>query len=124
VSLPQNQREGLFTANKKLLDFLPPDDPMVVFGREIYPAFKDEDFARYYSSKGRCPIRFESTKDSGYRLLEDWFNSLRREVFHGRITQKDQLLVQGYEVTRHPLNSCEILIGPDAMLFLKPFSDK
>lgn len=53
MSLPQNQREGLFTADKELLDFLPPDDPMVVFSREIYPAFKDEDFARYYSNKGR-----------------------------------------------------------------------
>jgi hypothetical protein len=53
MSLPQNQRESLFTADKELTDFLPADDPMVVFSQEIYPAFKDEDFARYYSNKGR-----------------------------------------------------------------------
>jgi IS5 family transposase len=53
MSLPQNQREELFTADKELPDFLPADDPMVVFSKEIYPAFKDEDFAQYYSSKGR-----------------------------------------------------------------------
>lgn len=83
-----------------------------------------DDLHRLFREENVGPIRFESTKDSGFRLLEDWFKSLRREVFHGRITQKDQLLAQGYEVARHPLNSCEILIGPDAMLFLKPFSDK
>ena len=53
MSLPQNQREELFSADKELVDFLPADDPMVVFSREIYPAFKDEDFAQYYSNKGR-----------------------------------------------------------------------
>jgi hypothetical protein len=53
MSLPQNQREELFSADKELADFLPADDSMVVFSREIYPAFKDEDFARYYSNKGR-----------------------------------------------------------------------
>jgi len=53
MSLPQNQREELFTADKELADFLPANDPMVVFSREIYLAFKDQDFAKCYSTKGR-----------------------------------------------------------------------
>ena len=50
MSLPRNQQEELFSADKELADFLPADDPMTVFSREIYPAFKDEDFAQYYST--------------------------------------------------------------------------
>jgi hypothetical protein len=53
MSLPRNQQEELFSANKELADFLPADDPMMVFSREIYPAFKDEEFAQCYSTKGR-----------------------------------------------------------------------
>jgi hypothetical protein len=53
MSLPRNQQEELFSADKELADFLPADGPMMVFVREIYPAFKDEDFAQYYSTKGR-----------------------------------------------------------------------
>ena len=53
MSLPQIQREQLFSAEKELSDFLPLEDPMMVFSREIYPAFKDQDFAQCYSTKGR-----------------------------------------------------------------------
>ena len=53
MSLPNTQREQLFSAEKELSDFLPAADPMMVFSREIYPAFKDEDFAQCYSTKGR-----------------------------------------------------------------------
>jgi transposase len=53
MSLPRNQQEELFSADKELADFLPADDPMMVFSREISPAFKDEDFAQCYSTKGR-----------------------------------------------------------------------
>jgi hypothetical protein len=53
MSLPRNQQEELFSANKELADFLPADDPMMVFSREIYSAFKDEEFAQCYSTKGR-----------------------------------------------------------------------
>jgi hypothetical protein len=53
MSLPRKQQEELFSANKELADFLPADDPMMVFSQEIYPAFKDEEFAQCYSTKGR-----------------------------------------------------------------------
>ncbi len=58
--LPKSQREELFTADKELADFLPADDHMMVFSKEIYPAFKDDDFAGYYSTKGRWATKIES----------------------------------------------------------------
>jgi len=56
MSLPKNHQEDLFSAIDELPDFLPEDDPMMVFSREIYPIFKDEDFAYCYSNKGRNAI--------------------------------------------------------------------
>jgi len=53
VSLPNNKQEELFTATNELIGFLPEDDPMVIFSRKIFVAFKDEDFTEYYSPKGR-----------------------------------------------------------------------
>ena len=53
MSLPNTQSEQLFSAEKELPDFLPADDPMVVFSRELYTAFEDEEFAQCYSTKGR-----------------------------------------------------------------------
>lgn len=53
MSLNKNKQEDLFSATNILKDFLREDDPMMVFSREIYPVFKDGDFAKYYSTKGR-----------------------------------------------------------------------
>jgi hypothetical protein len=56
MSLPNEQQEELFSARNELPGYLPEDDPMVVFSREIYPVFKDEDFESCYSTKGRHAI--------------------------------------------------------------------
>lgn len=56
MSLSKDQQEELFTAINELPGFLPEDDPMMVFSREIYPVFKDEDFENCYSTKGRNAI--------------------------------------------------------------------
>jgi hypothetical protein len=56
MSLPKDPQKELFTANNELKDFLPDDDPMVVFSHTIYPAFRDEEFAACYSTKGRHAI--------------------------------------------------------------------
>jgi transposase len=53
MSLNKDPQEELFTATNELKDFLPDDDPMMVFSKTIYSAFKDEDFADCYSTKGR-----------------------------------------------------------------------
>ncbi len=49
-------QEQLFTADKMLKGFLPKEDSMMVFSKEIYPLFKDEDFKDFYSDKGRNGI--------------------------------------------------------------------
>ena len=56
MSLNKDSQEKLFTAITELQDFLPEDDPMMVFEKTIYPAYKDEDFAECYSTKGRNAI--------------------------------------------------------------------
>ena len=56
MSLPKNQQEEQFTVINELPDFLPEDDPMIVFSKTIYPAFSDKDFADCYSIKGRNAI--------------------------------------------------------------------
>ena len=56
MSLNKDSQEKLFTATNELQDFLPEDDPMMVFERTIYPAFKDEDFEECYSTRGRHAI--------------------------------------------------------------------
>jgi len=56
MSLNKDSQEKLFTATNELQGFLPEDDPMMVFERTIYPAYKDEDFAECYSTKGRHAI--------------------------------------------------------------------
>ena len=56
MSLPKNQQEELFTVINELPDFLPEDDPMMVFSKTIYPAFTDKDFEDCYSTKGRNAI--------------------------------------------------------------------
>lgn len=56
MSLRKDSQEELYSANNVLQGFLPEDDPMMVFEKEIYPAFKDEDFIGFYSTKGRNAI--------------------------------------------------------------------
>jgi transposase len=56
VSLKKDGQERLFTATNELQGFLPDDDPMVVFSKTIYTAFKDEEFEDCYSKKGRNAI--------------------------------------------------------------------
>jgi hypothetical protein len=52
MSLLKDSQEELFNAKNELKDFLPEDDPMIVFENTIYPAFNDDDFAKCYSTKG------------------------------------------------------------------------
>lgn len=56
MSLNKDSQEKLFTATNELQDFLPEDDPMMVFEKTIYPVYKDEDFKECYSTKGRNAI--------------------------------------------------------------------
>jgi hypothetical protein len=56
MSLPKDSQEELFNAKNELQDFLPEDDPMIVFENTLYPAFNDDDFAKCYSTKGRNAI--------------------------------------------------------------------
>jgi transposase len=53
MSLKLTDQEELFTADKMMGTYLAPGSPMDIFGREIYPLFKDEDFKDMYSNKGR-----------------------------------------------------------------------
>ncbi len=39
MSLRNDPQEELFGANNESKDFLPKDDPMIVFKKTIYPAF-------------------------------------------------------------------------------------
>ena len=56
MSLRNDSQEELFGANNELKGFLPDDDPMMVFEKTIYPAFKDEDFIEFYSTRRRNAI--------------------------------------------------------------------
>ncbi len=56
MSLPKNKSENLFSAGNTLVNLLPSDDPMVLFSKEIYPIFSDDDFKDCYSTKGRNAI--------------------------------------------------------------------
>lgn len=56
MSLPKNNQRDLFSASNILKDFLKEDDPMMIFSKEIYPLFKDEDFKDCYSEVGRNGI--------------------------------------------------------------------
>ncbi len=48
MSLRKDSQEELYSANNVLRGFLPEDDPMMVFEKEIYSAFKDEYFAHFF----------------------------------------------------------------------------
>lgn len=53
MTLKINEDDNLFGAHVTMAGFLHIDDPMMVFSREIYPLFKDEDFIDCYSDIGR-----------------------------------------------------------------------
>jgi transposase len=56
MSLKLTNQEEFFTADKMMEKYLKPGSPMDVFGKEIYPLFRDEDFLSIYSMKGRNAI--------------------------------------------------------------------
>ena len=56
MSLPESSQESLFAAGNELPNLLPDDDPMVIFSRDIYPAFHDREFESCYSDAGRPAI--------------------------------------------------------------------
>jgi hypothetical protein len=70
MSLPRNRQEELFSAINELPDFLPEDDPMMVFSREIYPAFTDEDFEDCCVHPGFCTGSIRLNTDGNHRLYE------------------------------------------------------
>ena len=53
MSLKKDKQEDLFSATNVLKDFIPEDDHMMIFSKEIYPAFADKDFEECYSTRGR-----------------------------------------------------------------------
>ena len=56
MTLRVNEQDDLFGAHVTMAGFLPDDDPMIVFSREIYPLFRDEDFTEIYADIGRGAI--------------------------------------------------------------------
>jgi transposase len=56
MSLPDYSQEPLFAAANELPNLLPEDDPMMIFGRLIYPTFKDQEFESCYAENGRPAI--------------------------------------------------------------------
>jgi len=56
MSLSDSKSENLFNANNTLVGLLPENDPMIVFSKEIYPTFTDNEFKDCYSEKGRNAI--------------------------------------------------------------------
>lgn len=56
MSLKKDKQKDLFTADNILKGFLKEDDPMMVFSKEIYPIFSDDDFKDCYSEIGRNGI--------------------------------------------------------------------
>lgn len=53
MTLHINEDDNLFGAHVTMAGFLPKDDSMVVFSKEIFPLFNDEDFKNCYSDIGR-----------------------------------------------------------------------
>jgi transposase len=56
MSLPKDKEEELFGAQNILNNLLPDNDPMVLFSKEVYPVFNDDDFKECYSKSGRNAI--------------------------------------------------------------------
>jgi len=56
MSLNIEMENILFTATNELSEILEKDDPMIIFSKEIHPRFKDSDFIKFYSNKGRNGI--------------------------------------------------------------------
>jgi len=53
MTLRIDEEDNLFGAHVTMKGFLPDDDPMVLFSKEIYPMFNDKDFEDIYSKIGR-----------------------------------------------------------------------
>jgi hypothetical protein len=56
MSLPVFSQENLFAAGNELSGFLPDDDPMMIFSRQFYPRFSDQEFEDCYSPNGRPAV--------------------------------------------------------------------
>ncbi len=56
MSLKKRNSKSLFSSDIVLKNFLKPNDPMMIFSKEIYPLFSDKDFKDCYSKKGRNGI--------------------------------------------------------------------
>jgi transposase len=56
MSLPLYSQENLFAAGNELSGFLPDDDPMMIFSRQFYPCFTDQEFEDCYSQDGRPAV--------------------------------------------------------------------
>ena len=56
MSLNNDKQKDLFTANNTLQGFLKNDNPLMIFSKEIYPIFSDDDFKDCYSEIGRNGI--------------------------------------------------------------------
>jgi len=53
MSLRPENEDNLYGAHRTMIKILPEDDPMVIFSKEIYPIFQDEDFKECYSNLGK-----------------------------------------------------------------------
>lgn len=53
MTLRIDEEDNIFGAHITMKGFLPDDDPMVIFSKEIYPMFNDKDFEDIYSKLGR-----------------------------------------------------------------------
>jgi transposase len=56
MALHENREDNLFGAHITMQSFLPEDDPLAIFSKEIYCLFQDEDFKDCYSRVGRWAI--------------------------------------------------------------------
>lgn len=56
MTLHINENDNLFGAHITMTNFLPDDDPMLIFSRDIFFLFNDNDFEDCYSEVGRGAI--------------------------------------------------------------------
>ena len=62
MSLPKVHNEELFSASNELPGFLSEDDPMMVFGRVVFPQFTDKD-CPYRTAKKLIAHQFREIPD-------------------------------------------------------------
>ncbi len=56
MTLKIDVQDNLFGAHVTMVDLLSEDDPMVIFSKDLFPLFHDEDFIECYSRVGRGAI--------------------------------------------------------------------